>query len=351
MASFTSQEQRASTSPASRKGLRRLLLIGCTSLLLAAVAFTLVATYLHAPAAAATGNPYQLGRIAPPQLTAREIALNTQKQALAQEYMRVLHGQEVPSLFETHMIALMKQRGISYSSRLQTVMGHLGKFHSSLCPSIANILCPVYAAQFPEMKSYYCGVAAASTILVEDSFSWGSGILTTTRPNTNITDHLTYDAYIISQPSSYANADEDLLANSSYMQTDQDGGTNFGPMESGLNDWVGGNGGWYNTVWQGNVPGSFQNDLVTDINTGWDIAGGLHIIDQTGYATLAGYAGHGEFYHWIPITSYANSGTTTYYNDPIYASPDYTSWHVPGPIASTTTINMIAILERMGYIW
>ena len=337
----------APTKTGKRWGGRNLALIIPTSIMLALILVTLIASFSRSTTHAATSpKPQGFGSIVPSNPTAQDIAQNSEKQLLAQEYMQVLHGKGSIQLFEQHLMALMQKRGITYSSRLSQVLTTNRKLHPALCPSIV-LPCPVYAAQFPEYLGYYCGPAAASTILVEDSFSWGSQILT------NGSDHLVYDAYRITQPSGDYTPDENLLAQSKYTGA-VGGQTSFGTVQATLNAFVGGKGGWYNPVMGANVPGSFQNDLVTDLNTGWDIAGGLHITGKATDATLTGYLPGVEFWHWIPITGYGNSGATTYYNDPIYRSTDKNLQYwtgVPGPVASTSTSNMIAILERMGFIW
>lgn len=212
---------------------------------------------------------------------------------------------------------------------------------------------------FEEEQSNYCGNATISTLLVEDSFTWGSGVLT------HGSDTLTYNPYTTTQYASTALADETILAykdpnnvNNSYLANaynpntpGSEPGAGFTEVTRTINDFVNGHGGNYAPVSYGNVPGNFQTDLVSDINHGWDLAGGLVITGVKGDATLTGYPTGLPFSHWIPITYYSGGGATTYYADPIYAAPDYSSWPVPGPYASTSTSNLITILTRMGYLW
>ncbi len=304
-----------------------------------------------------------------PHPTAQQIAFGNAKQLMAQEYMRVAHGKEPLALFEQHMTTFMQKYNMGNNANLFKVLAsggnkkawvaaHISMYTSphaspNTCPSVGirgaiqpQTLCPTYAAQFPEERWWYCGNATISTALVEDSFSWGSGVLSSGGHT------MSYNAYDITQPAATALADEDVIG--TYFFGNAPPSTNgVGPDQvmAVLNDFVNGHGGNYAEVLYGNVPGNFENDLVTDINQGWDLAGGLDIIDGQNYATLTGYAGHGDFQHWIPITNYASSGATTYYADPIYMAPDYSGWAVPGPDASTPTSNMIAILERIGYIW
>lgn len=214
-----------------------------------------------------------------------------------------------------------------------------------------NLTCPpnvTGAAQFPEEHSNYCGNATISTILVEDSFKWGDGVLT------HGSDTLTYDAYHTTQPASIALADENILAQSQYLNNPNNEGSDTGPVLTTINYFVNGHGGNYAPVSYGNVPGNFQSDLVSDINQGWDLAGGLIITGNSWDATLTGYPTGLPFKHWIPITYYTGGGTTTYYADPTYSAPGYTQatgWTTPGPYATTSTSNMITILTRLTYLW
>jgi len=161
---------------------------------------------------------------------------------------------------------------------------------------------------------------------------------------TNGNNTISYNPYQTTQPANLALADEDMLAKS-YLGNPFPQGADATQTQYALNKFVNGHGGNY--AWASGSS-NFQNNLITDINQGFDLAGGLYIYDN-GSATLTGYSGHGDFDHWIPITYY--SGSTTYYADPIYMAPDYTSWAVQGPYASTPTNNLSTILQRDGYLW
>ncbi len=338
------------------KRLRHVAIVVSASAVLVAMLLAVVAGRSPDTAIAATQvSPAQMGTIAGGPPSSQQIALDNQKQQLAHEYMQVLQGKESLSLFEQHTMALMKQRGISYYARLPQVMAHI-KLARQGCPSVSGMIgCPPPpgGVQFPEHPSYFCGPAAASTILVTDSFSWGGAVIT------NNGNQLIYDTKVVSQPSSDYDTDENLLAQQHYLDTIS-GGTNFGPMLATLNDFVGGNGGWYNEVWSGNqdnnhnsnhdVADNFENDLVTDSSEGWAFAGGLNITGNSWDASLQGYPNGVAFKHWISLVGYSNGGATTFYADPVYNSPDY-NWAVPGPIASTSTSQMIDVLASMGYFW
>ena len=349
------------------------------SMLLAGVFFLAFVLQPQSAAQAATPvtptTPTGQGYLNPPHLTAAQIAFGNAKQVLAKEYTGMLQGKESLAVYEQHMTLFMQTYHLGNIGRLHAVLtsglknkartaafGPLGVSPSS-CPSGVtnggtrpNLLCryPTGAAQFPEEHRNYCANATVSTALVEDSFRWGSTILT------NGGTTLSYNPYITTQSPSTALSDEQLLTSSTYLSDPYNPVTGNGPgagpaqVLATLNDFVRGKGGQYSTVWYGNVPGNFQNDLISDINQGWDLAGGLNITGNPWDATLDGYPRYLPFEHWIPITYFDNGGATTYYADPTYAAPDYTAakgWTTPGPYASTPTSNMIAILQRMWYIW
>ena len=131
-----------------------------------------------ASAATQTLSP-SMGTIAGRPPSAQEIALDNQKQQLVREYLCMLQGKEPLGVFQQHMMALLKQRGLAYSARLPQVMERI-KLGPAGCPVVFGPMgCPsTGGGQFPEHPKYYCGPAAASTVLVTDSFLWGSAVLT-----------------------------------------------------------------------------------------------------------------------------------------------------------------------------
>ena len=335
-----------------------------TSILLQPSAIALAATQIPTPQH--VGN----GTINAPNPSPQDIAITNERHQLSKEYIQVLHGKVLLATYEQHLAAFMQKNNLGNIENLHTVLtnGPRNKLQAAnlsknqniiipnLCPSVVvgnNLITPnggcpssTGAAQFPEEHSNYCSNATIATMLVEDSFVWGGPVLQ------HNGDNISYNRFVTSQPPSIALADETMLANNylgnTWTPTAQNGAGPQAVLDT-LNKFVVGHGGQYNTVFYGNVAGNFQNDLVTDINQGWDLAGGLYIYE--GQATLNGYQGHGNFDHWIPITFYTNGGSTTYYADPIYNAPDYSGWAVPGPYTSTATSNLISILQRLGYIF
>lgn len=205
----------------------------------------------------------------------------------------------------------------------------------------------VGAAQFPEESWNWCGPATLATTLVEDSFAW---------PGTNSYSGFTlsYNPYVVSQPSSLATPDELWLAQHGVINGDTyNNGTSFSQMLTMLNNFVGGKGGWYATEWLSGSLASqvadFQGKVVSDIGTGWDIPTGIDI-GAGSFNSLPGYPyNHSEILHWVPVTFISSDHNTTYYSDPVYGAPAYSGWSVPAPYEHTSTSNLV--WYAMGILW
>ena len=278
---------------------------------------------------------------APLHLTPQEIALNNEKQQLANEYMTVLQGNVPLSVYEQHMIAYMNKYHLGNTANIHKVLTSskaakaqaVAQMTSSgVKPNNSN---PTGSAQFPEEKGNWCGNAAVSTILVEDSFQWSG-------TNLNGNNVLRYNPYATSQSTLTATSDESMLAANYFGNSSNNNGVDPGPMNTVLNQFVNGNGGNYNPS---SNTGNFQSDMVTDINQGWDLADGISIQPVGTYESrLFGYAYGTYISHWLPITYYGSGGATTYYADPVYKSPDYPTsngWNVSGPYRPMTTTSLM----------
>ncbi len=298
---------------------------------------------------------------APIQLTDTQQAFNKEKQQLANEYVAMVHGAETMRVYEQHMTNFMLAHHMGNTAILSKVLaqGNQRKaayvsqsmLKNGMSPSCISITSkgvqatcqnPTYAAQFPEEQSNWCGNASAATILVEDSFAW---------PGTNMhgSDTLSYDPYITSQPYAYAYQDEHLLAGPNYFNNPSNQGADPGPMTTVLNMFIGGKGGWYNE--ETNF-GNFQNDIVADIGTGWDLNDGISLYVDASASRIFHYPAGVTIAHWLPITYDTNGGTTTYYADPVYNSPDYSSasgWNPNGPYASISTSTLMSY--SFVFIW
>jgi hypothetical protein len=344
----------------NRRRIRRIL--GASLLLTLVFALSVLVHPLlsqAAPHAAATTPQSHIGNgpFAPAHPTTQEIAIGNERQALAHEYMNVLHGKEPLARYEQHLLAFMQAHHLGNTARLQSILTHgsaklrLRFVNGALVPSASPNTGVVGAAQFPEERWSYCADATVSTMVTENSFTWGSPELSYYDPHNGVTYTITYDPFLFTQTYSTALSDEDMLANApDLLNNPFPDGAGPDDVTRALNAFANGHGGNYNEVSYGDVANNFQDDLINDINQGWDLAGGLIIIQ--GEATLPGYDGHGDFDHWIPITYYGSINGTpyTYYSDPIYKAPNY-GWNIPPPYEYTPTSNMIAILSRFYYVY
>ncbi len=296
------------------------------------------------------GKPYIM------QITPTEAAYAADKQKLSNEYGKVLQGKETLSVYETHYKTFMVKWHLGNPANLHSILTKTTEqnklrsisFIQPECVSIAqtritpSISCSiVYNAQYPEEQTNYCGPATMAETLVEDSFAW---------PGANSYNGFTITRYpyVVSQPSGIALNDESYLAqNYLDIPAGTQNGTDPSTLLHSLNDFISGKGGQYSPVWSNS---NFQNNIVSDIATGWDIPTGLYI--PSTLSTLPGYPAYVAFQHWISVTWDTNGGSTVYYADPTYNSPFYTSangWNTPGPYANTPTSNMAQYVPF--YLW
>lgn len=295
------------------------------------------------------------------QQTPAEIAYAADKVQLSNEYgQKVLSGQETLANFETHYRAFMTKWHLGNVANLHTMLTRsaarlqstAGRLTRPQYPSAASGLAvpyqvPVGAAQFPEESWNWCGPATLATTLVEDSFAW---------PGTNSYSGFTlsYNQYVVSQPSSLATNDELWLAQHGVINGDTyNNGTSFSQMLTMLNNFVGGKGGWYATEWLSGSLASqvadFQGKVASDIGTGWDIPTGIDI-GAGSFSSLPGYPyNHSEILHWVPVTFISSDHNTTYYSDPVYGAPAYSGWSVPAPYEHTSTSTLV--WYAMGILW
>jgi hypothetical protein len=281
--------------------------------------------------------------------TAKEAAIAADKARLSAEYVhRVLTGKEPLSTFETHYRAFMVKWHLGGVANLhRTLTQGLARLRSGrpiapMCISTARapqVLCPVYQAQFPEENWNWCGPATLSTTLIEDSFAW---------PGTNQYngETLTRDQYYVSQPYHPAYDDEYWLATHGVISGDiWNNGTSVNQMNTVVNDFVNGKGGWYAQEWLSGSLSSqiadFQGKVSSDIGTGWDVPNGI-LIGAGNFYSMPGYPySHAEIDHYVAVTYISSDGNTTYYSDPVYGAPAYSGWSVPPPYESTSTSNIV----------
>ncbi len=270
----------------------------------------------------------------PVQLTPQEQALLAKKNALAQEYAQVRAGKLSASLFQRDYQAFLQQYGGPSAQQ---------PFASpASCPSIATgsasstqpltvcISKDLYVPQQPQANNYYCGPATAEEIL--------SGLGWTTGPHGE-------------------SLSQSVLANTNYLHTDADGGTNWNPYVMGptLNAWT--RSSFYAPVNGSGVGGgftvtTFTYDLTTDIDNGWPLVGNIVEYSGTNNPHLVGHPQSATIYHWIAIRGYNNYGSTTDYADSISGDSWIWPWavNVP-PYSSISSSAMTTLLNGKGYIW
>lgn len=267
------------------------------------------------------------------QTTPKEAAYVADKQKISNEYSNVLHGSESLSTYEAHYKAFMTKWNLGDSSKLHAILTGSNRHNKLAAISAAQLnsnatamASYTYASQFPEEQSNYCGPATMAETLVEDSFSWSGA-------NSYNGYTIQYDPYVISQPSGIASGNESYLAvNYLGIPAGTQYGTDPGTLLNSLNAFINGKGGQYAPVWSN---ANLQNNIVSDIATGWDVPIGIYV-DAHIYPSLPGYpVFQNQLQHWIAATYDTNS--TVYYADPTYKSPDFTppTWTTPGPYAST----------------
>ena len=196
----------------------------------------------------------------------------------------------------------------------------------------------MYAAQFPEESWNWCGPATLATTVVENSFAW---------PGANTYNGVTmsYNAYVVTQPSNLATNDEYWLGANGVIINDgsrnwlYNNGASLDSMQTMLNHFTNGHGGNYAPEFlSGSLQSQvadFQGKVVSDIGTGWDIPTGIKIAPGSFYS-MPGYPyNHGEIDHWVPVTFISSDHNTIYYADPIYGAPAYSGWSVPAPYEHT----------------
>lgn len=267
--------------------------------------------------------------------TPAQRAYAADKGQLSDEYVqRVLPGQETLAAFETHYRAFM----------IKWHLGNVANLHTVLTEGTARLLSQIVpdatgAAQFPEEHYNWCGPAALSTTLVEDSFKW---------PGANSYNGFTlsYNPNVTSQAASTAYNDEYWLASNGLIQGDiWNNGAGPNDMLTWANYFVTGKGGQYAEEWLSGSLSSqvadFTGKVVSDIGTGWDVPTGIWI-HPGNFTSLPGYpTNHGEIDHWLPVTWISPDHNTTYYSDPIYNAPDYKSWPIPPLYEHTPTSNIV----------
>ncbi len=254
-----------------------------------------------------TGGPRCGGHIV---YSARDKVILARKNALVQEFMAVRAGKLAYATFDRDWQVFMRQYGGPTTGR-------------AAGPECAGGNCNYKYLDMPQQAqttNYYCGPASASEALYV---------------------RLGY------------NVSQSTLAGNSYLQTNENGGTNWGypyVMPATLNDFTGSS--FYEAVdaYDGvnnNTTSTFESDLQTDINTDWAVVIGVYEEANTYTPHLAGHPDTIPISHWIAAYGYDTSGADVSYDDSVYDATSI-SWYkdVKSPSSTISSSNMNTMMAQ-----
>lgn len=268
-----------------------------------------------APAAnqVGTGGPRDTG---PVQLTPDEQALAAQKDHLAQDYALVREGTMDRATFNRENAAFLATHGGLGATQATAPAG------STAALAASNTLA---MSQYAQGNTYYCGPASAYEAL---KFKGGGpGPLGEPLSQTNL------GKQVNQYPTSY-------LQTNQYQSTDWSRGV----MAPTLTAWL------HATFYVAhNGSGSFQTNLVYDVDTGWPVV--IGVMEPQYGVHLVGHPANLYIVHWIAAHGYSSSGANTYYADSV-ALTTFWTWSANVPRYSylpTTTMN--ALMNPFGYVY
>jgi hypothetical protein len=94
---------------------------------------------------------------------------------------------------------------------------------------------------------------------------------------------------------------------------------------------------------------TFQANLVTDIDNGWDLVGNAW--EVPGGPHLVGHPSNQEIFHYFTMRGYTSSGANTQYQDSVHGASSI-SWSSGVPAYSTLSSTTITVINGgRGYIW
>lgn len=269
-----------------------------------------------------TGGP---GCGGPITYSPRDAAILAKKQALANEYAEVRAGKLAASVFDSDWQAFIAQYGGPTHAATSPSSGTLQQQPIPLCGSGGcGYSGTVYMPQQPQQTNYYCGPATASEILSARGVS----------------------------------ASQSTVAGPNYLDTTIYGTNWGGPpyvMPTTLNDFT--NSSFYEAVDANstNTLSVYENDLPTDIKTGWPVAIGVQENPDTPTSHTPHLVGHPTnitIQHWVGAYGFSNYGATTLYDDSVYNAPSV-SWYqdVTSPQNPISSSDMFTMMEQGGYGW
>lgn len=267
--------------------------------------------------------------------SARKKAVLAQKQALANEYAAVRAGKFSARQYQADLQAFMtKYGGPTHASAVAVDNIPHGVILPNCVLDPTTGQCAtgyklVNLVQQTQTQTYYCGPATASEVVGVRGVSKSQNTLTST----------------------------------SYLHTDQNGGTNFGYMAPTLNALT-------NSSFYAAVPGSadgmngstitaaiWENDLVADINQGWALAANpvelgtdtVRLDNHPSNLNVSPY--NGSIYHWVGVYGYESNGATTFYADSIAGTKYWAFSASVTPYNSIPDSTLATMLNRRGFIW
>lgn len=175
--------------------------------------------------------------------------------------------------------------------------------------------------QNPQENGYYCGPAAAQSIL---------GALD-------------------------VDVDQSELASDDNLQTEiwestpwyVDSTTQY-VMRNVLNDYTGTT---YYSVKAAPTGSQITTYIKFDVGTGYGIAASFHIL-KSASTRPAGYPSNKTIGHWVAIRGYSNSGSTISWADPAYNGVGLSSsWNLTSAYLTDTATNVASYVNSRGVIW
>lgn len=262
----------------------------------------------------------------------RDAAILARKQALANEYAEVRAGKVAASTFAHDWQMFITQYGGPTHAATAPLSSTPREQPIPLCGSGGcGYSGTVYMPQQSQQTNSYCGPATASEMLSARGVS----------------------------------VSQSTLAGYSYLQTDANGGTSWGGppyvMPTTLNDFT--NSSFYEAVDANSASplSTYENDLQTDIKTGWPVAIAVYEESDPSAPHLAGHPGGQVIQHWVGAYGFSNYGATTLYDDSVYGVPSSViSWapQVPSPQNTEASSDMwtmmsdgASVYHDYGWVW
>ena len=253
-----------------------------------------------------TGGPRCGG---PLTYSTQDLAILAHKNALVQEAIAVREGKLPDTTFQHDWQAFMSQ----YGGTTKAAPPHGPECISGGC----NTSLYLNLTQQSQATWYYCGPASASEALGVRNV-WVS---------------------------------QGTLAGNSYLQTNEDGGTNWGSlvMPSTLNAWTN---SWFYEAVDANSTNNYNvyaSDLYADIGEGWSVVIGVK--EEPGGPYLVGHPVGQTIYHWVASYGYTEDGGYTAYADSV-SGTNFWSWSKNVPAYSTiSSYDMWVMMSQGGFGW